>query len=126
MAVTLFARNWSTLESTHGSAVAETMKRVARNEHFPYEQEHIAGDLRAVRVFLDGFTYRMGYAREGAHDHILLGPYLFQKKDRKLADARSAAGRTAAPGTAATGRPDLLVSVMTDGRSGLNLRKSGK
>jgi hypothetical protein len=51
MAVTLFARSWSTLESTHGSAVAETMKRDARNEHIPYEQEHLAGDLCAVRVF---------------------------------------------------------------------------
>jgi phage-related protein len=66
------------------AAVAETMKRIARNEHFPYEQEHIAGDLHAVRVFLGGRTYRMLYAREGAHDHILLALHVFQKKDRKL------------------------------------------
>ncbi|WP_020578958.1 type II toxin-antitoxin system RelE/ParE family toxin [Actinopolymorpha alba] len=66
------------------AAVAEAMKRVARREHFPYEQEHLDGDLLAVRVFLDGCTYRMLYAREGARDHILLGLHVFQKKDRKL------------------------------------------
>jgi phage-related protein len=33
-------------------------------------------------VFLEGCTYRV--AREGAHDHILLGLHAFQKKDRKL------------------------------------------
>lgn len=66
------------------AAVAETMKRVARNEHFPYDQEHIAGDLHAVRVFLSGCTYRILYAREGAQDHILLALHAFQKKDRKL------------------------------------------
>ncbi|MGH3489288.1 MAG: hypothetical protein ACRDP8_15440 [Actinopolymorphaceae bacterium] len=44
----------------HGrAAVVEAMKRVARNAHFPYEQEHIAGDLCAVRIFLDGCTYRV-------------------------------------------------------------------
>ena len=66
------------------ATVAEAMKRVARNEHFPYEQEHIAGELCAVRVFLAGCTYRVLYARVGAHDHILLGLHAFQKKDRKL------------------------------------------
>jgi phage-related protein len=66
------------------AAVAEAMKRVARNEHFPYEQEHIGGDLCAIRVFLEGCTYRVLYAREGAHDHILLALHAFQKKDRKL------------------------------------------
>ncbi|MGH3488533.1 MAG: type II toxin-antitoxin system RelE/ParE family toxin [Actinopolymorphaceae bacterium] len=66
------------------AAVAEAMRRIARSEHFPYEQEHIAGDLHAVRVFLEGCTYRVLYAREGAHDHILLALHTFQKKDRKL------------------------------------------
>jgi phage-related protein len=69
------------------AAVAEAMKRVARNEHFAYEQEHIGGDLLAVRVFLDGCTYRVLYAREGAHDQVLLGLHAFQKKDRKLPTA---------------------------------------
>ena len=66
------------------AAVAEAMERVARNEHFPYEQEHIDGDLCAVRVFLVGCTYRVLYAREGNHDHIFLGLHALQKKDRKL------------------------------------------
>lgn len=66
------------------AAVAEAMKRVARSEHFSYEQEHIDGDLCAVRVFMGGCTYRVLYAREGVHDHILLAVHAFQKKDRKL------------------------------------------
>ena len=69
----------------HGrAAVVAAMKRVARNRHFPYEQEHIGGELCAVRIFLDGSTFRVLYARQGVHDHILLGLHVFQKKDRKL------------------------------------------
>jgi len=78
------------------------MERVARNEHFPYEQEHIGGDLLAVRGFLDGCTYRVLYAREGTHDQILLGLHVFQKKDRKLPDGRAEARRAPRPRLART------------------------
>jgi phage-related protein len=53
-------------------------------EHFPYELEHIEGDLQAVRVFFDGCTYRVIFATEGGHDTILLALHVMQKKSRQL------------------------------------------
>lgn len=73
-----------TLGQRPRAAILTAMKRVQRNEHAPYEQEHIGGELYAVRVFVDQATFRMLYARVGAHDHILLGLHVLQKKDRKL------------------------------------------
>ncbi|WP_129593299.1 type II toxin-antitoxin system RelE/ParE family toxin [Streptomyces sp. C] len=66
------------------AAVVEAMKRVAKQEHFPYEQERIDDQICAVRVFLDGCTYRLLYAPVGGSDQVLLAVHVFQKKDRKL------------------------------------------
>jgi phage-related protein len=60
------------------------MKRHLRGELMPYEEEHIAGEIHAIRVFLAGNTYRLLYAYEGQHDQVLLALHCFQKKDRKL------------------------------------------
>jgi phage-related protein len=62
----------------------EAMKRAKRDGLFPYEDEQIAGELRAVRVFFDGNTYRLLYAREGQRDQILLALHVINKKDKKL------------------------------------------
>lgn len=64
--------------------VAGSMRRVRRLEHFPYELEHVEGDLHAVRVFYDGCTYRVLFATEGEHDAILLALHVMQKKSQNL------------------------------------------
>jgi phage-related protein len=66
------------------AAVVEAMKRHQASELKPYEEEHIGGDLHAIRVFLDGSTYRLLYAYEGRHDQVLLALHCLQKRDRKL------------------------------------------
>jgi phage-related protein len=66
------------------AAVVEAMKRHQSHELMPYEEEHIGGDLHAIRVFLEGSTYRLLYAYEGRHDQVLLALPCLQKKDRKL------------------------------------------
>jgi len=60
------------------------MKRHERGDHTRYEEEHVNGDIHALRVFVDGNTYRVLYASEGNHDHILLALHVMQKRDRKL------------------------------------------
>jgi phage-related protein len=70
---------------THArAAVLEAMRRHQRRELLPYEEEHLGGDLHAVRVFVDGATYRLFYAYEGRHDPVLLALHCLHKKDRKL------------------------------------------
>jgi phage-related protein len=54
------------------AAVTEAMKRHVRGELMRYEDEHLGGDLRAIRVFLDGNTYRLLYAYEGKRDQVFL------------------------------------------------------
>ena len=66
------------------AAVLEAMKRHQRGELMRYEEEHIKGDLHAVRIFFNGSTYRLLYAYEGRSDQVLLGLHCLQKKDRKL------------------------------------------
>lgn len=66
------------------AAVSAAMKRHGRGELMHYEEEHLGGELHAVRVFLDGKTYRLLYAYEGAHDQVLLALHCLHKKDRKL------------------------------------------
>ena len=65
-------------------AVTEAMKRHTRGHLFPYEEEHIRGDIHAIRIFHDGSTYRLVYAYEGNSDQVLLGLHCIQKKGRKL------------------------------------------
>jgi phage-related protein len=60
------------------------MRRHQRGALLPYQEEHIGGDLHAVRVFVEGSTYRLLYAYEGRHDHVLLALHCLHKKDRKL------------------------------------------
>lgn len=60
------------------------MKRVAKEEHFHYEHEKIDRRLYAVRVFLDGCTYRLLYAPVGTSDRVLLALHVFNKKEKKL------------------------------------------
>ncbi|BCL20525.1 type II toxin-antitoxin system RelE/ParE family toxin [Streptomyces tuirus] len=66
------------------AAVTDAMKRLTKQEHMPYEQEHIEGRLQAVRVFYDGCTYRALYASVGNHDEVLLALHVVNKKSRKL------------------------------------------
>jgi len=66
------------------ATVLEAVARVRRNEHFYYELEQIDRQLKAVRVFLDGSTYRVLFASVGKHDEVLLGLHVIQKKDSKL------------------------------------------
>lgn len=66
------------------AAVVAAMKRHRRSELMPYEEEHLGDELHAIRVFLDGSTYRLLYAYEGTHDQVLLALHCIQKKDRKL------------------------------------------
>lgn len=66
------------------AAILDALRRAKRGELMPYEHEHIEGDLRAIRVFLDGDTYRVLYAEEGMHDQVLLALHAHMKKDRKL------------------------------------------
>lgn len=66
------------------AAVVAAMKRHQRGELMPYEEEHLGGELHAIRVFLDGNTYRLLYAYEGSHDQVLLALHCIQKKDRKI------------------------------------------
>ena len=66
------------------AAVVEAVSRVRRGEHFHYELEQINRDLKAVRVFFDGSTYRLLFASVGAHDEVLLGLHVIQKKDARL------------------------------------------
>jgi phage-related protein len=72
------------LEVEARARIVDTMRRVRRLEHFPYELEHIDGDLQAVRVFYNGCTYRVLFVTEGEHDAILLALNVMQKKSRKL------------------------------------------
>lgn len=60
------------------------MKRHLRGELMAYEEEHLGDELHAIRVFLDGNTYRLLYAYEGKRDQVLLALHCIQKKDRKL------------------------------------------
>jgi phage-related protein len=70
---------------THArAAVLEAMKRHQRGELLPYEEEHIGGDLHAVRVFVNSSTFRLLYAYEGRHDQVLLALHCLHKKDRRL------------------------------------------
>lgn len=66
------------------AAVVAAMKRHRHGALLPYEEEHIGGDLHAVRVFLAGSTYRLLYSYEGKHDRVLLALHGIHKKDRKL------------------------------------------
>lgn len=66
------------------AALAAAMKRHLRGELMRHEEEHLGGDLHALRVFLDGNTYRLLYAYQGKHDQVLLALHCIQKKDRKL------------------------------------------
>jgi phage-related protein len=66
------------------AAVVAAMKRHLRGELLRYEEEHLGGDLHAIRVFLDRNTYRVIYAYEASHDQVLLALHCLQKKDRKL------------------------------------------
>jgi phage-related protein len=72
------------LGSAAEGAVLDAMKRARARALLPYEQETIDGELRALRVFLDGQTYRVLYAHEGKRDQVLLALHAMQKKDRKL------------------------------------------
>lgn len=70
---------------THArAAVLAAMRRHQGGDLLPYEEERIDGDLHAVRVFVDGSTYRLLYAYEGRHDQVLLALHCFHKKERKL------------------------------------------
>ena len=64
--------------------LARAMKRVERGEPFEHDDEYIDKDLRAVRAFCDGNTYRVLYSLQGRSDKILLALHVHQKKDRKL------------------------------------------
>jgi phage-related protein len=75
------------------AAVVAAMKRHQRGELMPYEEEHLGGELHAIRVFLDGNTYRLLYAYEGNHDQVLLALRCIQKKDRKLPKRSQALAR---------------------------------
>lgn len=66
------------------AAVTEAMARRRRGEQFHYEDERIDAELRAVRVFYDGCTYRLIYATVASHDQVLLGLHVLHKKDRRL------------------------------------------
>lgn len=66
------------------AAVLGATRRVAKGQHLPYEDERVDADLRAVRVFLDGQTYRVLYGRVGPHAEILLAVHVFEKKSSKL------------------------------------------
>jgi len=78
--------------------LAEAMKRIGRNDHFPYEQEHIGGDLCAVRVFLEGCTYRVstpGNAHTTRFDSA--GPARVPEEGPDAADGRAVARRAPPP-----------------------------
>ncbi len=66
------------------AAVLEAAGRVKNGTHASYELESIGKHLQAVRIFLDGCTYRLLFSRQGAHDHVLLSLHVIHKKGRKL------------------------------------------
>jgi phage-related protein len=69
------------------ASIKHAMARHRRGELLRYEEEHIGGDLHAIRVFYDKNTYRVLYAYEGEHDSILLALHVVHKKDQKLPKA---------------------------------------
>jgi phage-related protein len=77
------------------AAVLESLVRLRGGESFAREVETVAGELRALRVTHDGDQYRLLYAHEGSHDHVILCLRALAKKQQKLPkrDIRNAQAR---------------------------------
>lgn len=66
------------------ASVAEALRRKRDDRQFPYEDEQIDADIRAIRVFHNGSTYRVLYAPVAQHDQVLLALHVITKRSRKL------------------------------------------
>lgn len=87
-------RALASLPRDAAAAVTEAMKRKRSDRQFAYEDEQIDREIRAIRVFYDGSTYRVLYAPVGKQDQILLALHVIEKRSRRLpAPARRLARR---------------------------------
>jgi len=77
----------SALDPAAKAVVLQAMSRHRSGKLFPREEEHIDGDLHAIRVFFGGCTYRVLYAYEGQSDQVLLALHVITKKQRRLSPA---------------------------------------